>query len=165
MSAVTALSVCIDKYEASQGSAGEAVSAAGAVPWVSLTTAEAEAACQAVGKHLCTEGEWQAACAGPSGYAFPYGNTYSGSACNGLDSGKGAIVDTGSMAGCEGGYPGLYDMSGNAYERTASCTGGQCRIKGGSYRSSASALLLRCDRGFDFPESGPDPAVGFRCCR
>jgi len=56
-------------------------------------------------------------------------------------------------------------MSGNAYERTASCSAGSCRIKGGSYRSSSSAGLLRCNTGFLFGETTGDPAVGFRCCR
>jgi len=155
---------CVDRYEASQGGGGEAVSAALATPWVSLTTAQAETACQLAGKHLCTEAEWQAACQGPSGYIYPYGDTYQSQTCNGLDKGLGAIVATGSVATCEGGYPGVYDMSGNAYERTIGPVAGTPRIKGGSYRSAFGAGLLKCTSGFDFGATG-DPAVGFRCCR
>lgn len=162
---VTTPAICIDKFEASQGSGGRALSVQGGTPWVSLNTAQAQAACAAAGKRLCTETEWQAACAGTANRLYPYGSTYSGTACNGLDKGLGAIVPTGTIATCEGGYPGLFDMSGNAYERTATCTAGNCRIRGGSYRSGAAAGLLRCNTGFDFGEASPDDAVGFRCCR
>ena len=162
---VTSPSICIDKFEASQGPNGVALSVQGGTPWVSLTTPQAQAACAAAGKRLCTESEWQAACAGTGNRTYPYGNTYSGTACNGLDKGLGMIVPTGTIATCVGGYPGLFDMSGNAYERTATCTTAGCRIKGGSYRSGAGAGHLRCASGFDFGEMSPDDAVGFRCCR
>ncbi|MEW5737910.1 MAG: SUMF1/EgtB/PvdO family nonheme iron enzyme [Myxococcota bacterium] len=141
------------------------MSAPQVMPWLSLNTAQAQAACQLAFKHLCTEAEWQSACSGPAGLTCPYGNTYSSTACNGLDKGLGAIVNTGSVPGCVGGYAGVFDMSGNAYERTATCGPGGCRIKGGSYRSSFGAGLLKCTTGFDFPEGAGDPAVGFRCCR
>lgn len=162
---VTAPAICIDKYEASQGAGGSALSVQGGTPWVSVSTAQAQAACAVVGKRLCTQPEWQAACAGTTGRLYPYGNTYSTTACNGLDKGLGAIVPTGTIATCVGGYPGLFDMSGNAYERTSTCAAGNCRVNGGSYRSGAGAGLLRCNTGFDFSETGPDDAVGFRCCR
>lgn len=156
---------CVDRYEASQGAGGQAVSAMGVMPWLSLNTMQAATACGLAGKRLCTEAEWQAACAGPTARLYPYGNTYGATTCNGLDRGLNAIATTGMLGGCVGGYPGVYDMSGNAYERTATCSGAGCRIRGGSFRSSASAGLLRCNTGFDFPEGGGDPAVGFRCCR
>lgn len=156
---------CVDRYEASQGAGGQAVSAVGAMPWLSLNTMQAAAACVLAGKRLCSEAQWQAACAGPTGRLYPYGNTYGAMTCNGLDRGLNAIAATGMLGGCVGGYPGVYDMSGNAYERTATCSAAGCRIRGGSFRSSASAGLLRCNTGFDFPEGGGDSAVGFRCCR
>ncbi len=156
---------CVDRYEASIGAGGEAVSAPQVLPWLSLTTAQAQTACALAGKHLCSEAEWQGACSGPQGLLYPYGNTYSGTACNGLDKGLAAIVPTAQVMTCVGGYPGVFDMSGNAYERTATCAGGTCRIRGGSYRSSSGAGLLKCTTGFDFPEGSGDPAVGFRCCR
>ena len=139
-----------------------AVSAPGQAPWVSSSTSDAIAGCAAAGKRLCTEAEWQQACRGPSNWNFPYSNTYQATTCNGLDSRRGAILSTGSMPACQGGYTGLFDMSGNAYERTG-CANGTCRIKGGSYRSSASAGLLACSPGFDFGD-GADTAVAFRCC-
>jgi hypothetical protein len=156
---------CVDRYEASIGAGGEAVSAPQVLPWLSLTTAQAQTACTLAGKHLCSETEWQIACSGPQGLLYPYGNTYSTTACNGLDKGLGVIVPTAQVMTCVGGYPGVFDMSGNAYERTATCAGGTCRIRGGSYRSGAGAGLLKCTTGFDFPEGSGDPAVGFRCCR
>jgi formylglycine-generating enzyme required for sulfatase activity len=158
-------SLCIDAFEASLGSTGLAQSIVGVQPTVNVTPAQAVAACAAVGKRLCAEAEWQAACQGPGGTTYPYGNTYSGSACNGLDRGFGAIGNTGTTPGCQGGYTGLWDMSGNVYEFTSTCANGTCRVKSGAFRSSAAAGLLRCDRGFDFNDSAGDPAVGFRCCR
>jgi Sulfatase-modifying factor enzyme 1 len=158
-------SLCIDAFEVSQASSGLAQSVVGVQPTVNVTPAQAIAACAAIGKRLCSEAEWQAACQGPSVTIYPYGNTYSGSACNGLDRGYGAIGNTGTTPGCQGGYSGLWDMSGNVYEFTSTCANGTCRVKSGSFRSSASAGLLRCDRGFDFNDSAGDPAVGFRCCR
>jgi hypothetical protein len=156
---------CVDRYEASTGISGEAVSAPHVLPWLSLTTAQAQTACTLAGKHLCTEAEWQGACSGPQALQYPYGNAYSTTACNGLDKGLGAIVPTAQVSTCVGGYAGVFDMSGNAYERTATCAAGTCRIRGGSYRSGAGAGLLKCTTGFDFPEGSGDPAVGFRCCR
>ena len=126
-----------------------------------LNTAEV---CVAAGKHLCAECEWQAACGGAAASLYPYGNSYNAAACNGLDKNLGAIVPTAQVSTCLGGYTGVYDMSGNAYERTATCGNGTCRVRGGSYRSSSAAGLLKCTTGFDFPEASPDDAVGFRCC-
>ncbi len=164
MSLVSALNLCIDSFEASLGERGAARSVSGVAPWVSLTTDQAKAACAAAGKYLCTEAEWQAACSGPSGLTYPYGSLYSGTACNGADKGYNALIATGSLSTCQGAAAGLYDMSGNAYERTSTCSNGSCRVRGGSFRSSASAGLLKCTQGFDFPEAGPDNAVAFRCC-
>lgn len=162
---VSAPSTCIDAYEASQGPSGEARSQGGVRPWVSLTTAQAEAACVAAGKHLCSEAEWTRACKGPSNnLTYPYGNTYSGTACNGADKGLGVIVNTGSIGTCVGGFSGIYDLSGNVYERTATCANGTCKLYGGSYRSGVGPGYLKCTGTFDFGEASPDDAVGFRCC-
>lgn len=162
--AATSSVTCVDRYEASQGSNGKAMSVAGAMPWVSVSADGAKAACVAAGKHLCAESEWQAACGGAAASLYPYGNSYNAAACNGLDKNLGAIVPTAQVSTCLGGYTGVYDMSGNAYERTATCGNGACRVRGGSYRSSSAAGLLKCTTGFDFPEASPDDAVGFRCC-
>ena len=53
---------CIDKYEASKGSNGNAESKAGVQPWDFITWEDAKTACEGVGKRLCKDYEWMAAC-------------------------------------------------------------------------------------------------------
>ena len=153
---------CIDRYEAFITSEGT-FSRAGVFPANFLTSAEEQAACALMGKHVCTEAEWVSACEGPSGFRYPYGNTSSSTACNGLD----ALVHGPSLSGqftnCVGGYPGLFDLSGNLAERTSTCDGGTCRVHGGSYLTTADGGL-DCTTGFDVPASNPGD-IGFRCCR
>jgi len=44
------------------------------VDWV--TIGGAYLACEHWGGHLCKVGEWERACGGPEGLAFPYGDEY-----------------------------------------------------------------------------------------
>jgi len=69
--------------------------------------------------------------------------------------------------GCAGGSPGLYDMSGDVAEWEDSCSGAigssdSCRIRGGSFESSAADL--RCDADKQLTRDGHAADVGFRCC-
>jgi hypothetical protein len=157
--------VCVDRHEASQGPAGEALSVAGAEPWTSVTWDDAAAACEASGggKRLCDEEEWFQACEGPARLAYPYGESYDEDRCNGLEHGAGVPVQTGSMAGCEGGVPGLFDMSGNVWEWVDRCADGLCRVRGGSFNRREVGLRCSADLGFDPAERYG--AIGFRCCR
>ncbi len=66
--------ICMDLYEAP----GEP----GALPLVMYSFTEAEAWCQARGKRLCYDDEWQDACEGASGWAYPYGPTRVPGKCN-----------------------------------------------------------------------------------
>jgi len=142
----------MDAYEASRpdaasGNAGsverQACSNAGVEPWRNISRADAEAACEHAGKRLCTEAEWQMACEGPAGYAYPYSNTYVADACGGWDYGlqcesgsnRWRIHDTEyNYTACDGGtsavcvaeqdngdptYTDVYDLSGNAQEWTS----------------------------------------------
>lgn len=54
----------------------------GAEPIVMVRFVEAKAACEGVGKRLCSEFEWETACEGPEVLAFPYGNKHEPRACN-----------------------------------------------------------------------------------
>src|SRR5262249_5892922 len=65
---------CMDIYEAPNR--------AGAEPLVMYTFVEAEAWCDARGKRLCFDDEWTSACAGPDGWAYPYGPTREPGRCN-----------------------------------------------------------------------------------
>src|SRR5262249_55710173 len=57
--------------------------------------------------------EWFGACTGPSVTAYPYGSTYEAGRCNDKMSGPKSV---GSAERCEGGFPTLFDMSGNVGE-------------------------------------------------
>jgi len=66
--------VCMDRYEAPN--------VAGADPLVMYTFDEAAAWCDARGRRLCYDDEWQDACEGAQGWAWPYGDTRVPGRCN-----------------------------------------------------------------------------------
>lgn len=77
MVAITAAGLspfCIDRYEAP--------GAALAQPLVMYTYTESLAWCAHRGKRLCFDDEWTAACAGPAGHKYPYGDTHKPGTCN-----------------------------------------------------------------------------------
>ncbi len=108
--------------------------------------------------------EWMAAC-GP--HVFAYGDAYEPAACNTSDANLGAPAKVGSFPGCDGGLPGLLDMSGNVQEWEDSCEAGAglldtCHQRGGAYDNSFG--FVRCDDPSAGPRGSADPRVGFRCC-
>jgi formylglycine-generating enzyme required for sulfatase activity len=158
--------VCVDRYEASQGPAGKAESAAGRDPWVRVDFAEASAACVAAGKRLCTGREWTAACSGIPVTSFPYGNDYDPRACNTTST----VARTGSFAACEGSRLGLYDLSGNVAEWTGVATDATrcdpeigCVSHGGSM--SGSKAELACGFRAGLTATATSAEIGFRCCK
>ncbi len=70
--------VPIDGHESSV----RAVSRPGVVPQGYISGKQAEGACRASGKRLCSSGEWQNACRGPEQTQFPYGADRRAGACN-----------------------------------------------------------------------------------
>ncbi len=70
----TPVRVCMDKYEWPNRE--------GALPVVMARFVEAEEKCASVGKRLCSEFEWEAACEGPDVRPWPYGSRYQPGACN-----------------------------------------------------------------------------------
>jgi formylglycine-generating enzyme required for sulfatase activity len=132
-------------------------------PVVQITWHGAQALCESLGRTLCPDEAWTAACSGPAGAAFPYGDTYDPTACNGSDTGSEETVPTASMPGCEGGYDGLYDLSGNVYEWTTACDTGPCLIRGGSYDKPADDMACDGSHEMDGP-SGHREDLGLRCC-
>ena len=65
---------CIDAFEAPNRR--------DALPLVMYTFLEASAWCEARGKRLCYDDEWTSTCAGPSSYAYPYGDSHRPGVCN-----------------------------------------------------------------------------------
>jgi sulfatase modifying factor 1 len=105
--------------------------------------------------------QWFLACGGPGGGSHPNDDPV----CN-SSGGFGSLEAVGSNAGCEGHYPGLFDMEGNAAEWVDSCgaeTGASdvCMLLGGSYVDSKSY----CSEVFDeFSRDTSAHPFGFRCC-
>jgi len=132
-------------------------------PLVQVTWHGAVAYCESIGRFLCADDSWVAACGGPSQASYPYGEAYDSSACNGMDAETGGTVEVASLPGCEGGSAGLYDMSGNVYEWTDACADGPCLIRGGSYDKPAADMACSGSHTMDGP-SGHREDLGLRCC-
>jgi formylglycine-generating enzyme required for sulfatase activity len=155
-----------------------------AIPVTGIDWCDAMVYCTWAGQQLCgdvdggpaswddskdfTGDAWLLACSNGGERMYPYGNEFDASACNGEDAGNDALVPGGSLASCEGGVPGLFDMSGNTWEWTNACEveGGDadtsCRRRGGSRHSSADSLRCEIDSGRS--RSSRDNGIGFRCC-
>jgi hypothetical protein len=192
---------CVDKYEAAlvevhpdgtetpfspheapNGYRVRAISRAGVVPQAHISMVEAKRACSASHKRLCRANEWKAACKGPSGARYPYGNARVPNAC--VDTNRtspmlvlfhgertdrtmndaranqiaNTVEATGSAASCTNEY-GVHDMVGNVHEWTddGSFRGGyyldtKLNGEGCDYRTTVHAPTY-----YDY-------STGFRCC-
>ncbi len=129
----------------------------GVQPVVAVAWAEAKRLCEAQGKRLCSEAEWEKSCKGPQGARWPYGGGFDANACNTEDEGGDArtLAPSGRFAKCRSAY-GVADLAGNAGEWTLEKV-----IKGGSYASSDYAV--RCSARKQGSGS-KNSEVGFRCC-
>ncbi len=174
--AVPGTSATIDALEASLDG-NRAVSKAGAVPARSVSWYDADTACKAAGKRLCTEKEWLSACTGATpidsdrngvfsdddqgGRAYGYvGDRLSGACADSRNPDAVGELVTGNHPKC-GTPEGVYDLVGGVKEWVG-LTPGTAATKGGSYSSGDSA---RC--GYyrdDIAPETKDPATGFRCC-
>jgi formylglycine-generating enzyme len=139
--------------------------------------------CQWSGKRLCGSLEgtamppegapdaatnaWSYACSAAGTKAYPYGTSYDGNACNTDKGGSAEPVEAGAYPGCVGGYPGIFDMSGNAWEWDDSCGPGNqtapCRLRGGS--ATRPANTVSCATALDSPRDDATGNNGIRCCR
>jgi sulfatase modifying factor 1 len=193
---------CIDRYEASLvrsngGSAFSpffnpgfedlrAVSLLGAVPQAYIDQIQAESACLASGKRLCTDDEWLRACQGPKDTTYPYGNTLEPGVCNDsravhpaveyfgstdpeifshldnpcLDQLPDSLDLTGSRFDCET-AEGAFDMMGNLHEWTSNPAG---TFRGGYYvdtsKNGPGCLYATTAHNISYW----DYSTGFRCC-
>jgi formylglycine-generating enzyme required for sulfatase activity len=150
-------------------------------PAVSLDWCDAYGFCQWAGKRLCgkigggslspaaaddpTASQWYNACSRGGKYAFPYAsNTYERGKCD--DSSVDAPKPPGTYAGCEGGFAGIFDMSGNVWEWEDACdTAGHCVNRGGSYVHDGAAVGCAFgDVNYMPNRSATTGDTGFRCC-
>lgn len=136
-----------------------------AIPTSDVSWSAAQALCAKHGKRLCTEAEWERACKGPNGHAFPYGERFSEGTCV-VSAGttERRTMPAGSAGRCQSGF-GVFDMSGNVSEWTASPwqAGIEARVvKGGA--AASGAATARCSARLSEEPDASDETVGFRCC-
>jgi sulfatase modifying factor 1 len=121
--------------------------------------------------------EWYAACSLGGSQAFPYGDTYEPTYCNGEPAQVGGPAVVASFPHCVGGYPGLFDMSGNVSEFLDSCAGTPdtscgtgpecdlCLLVGGGFQSGVDGgANIDCAYANEVYRSSTYSDNGFRCC-
>jgi hypothetical protein len=107
--------------------------------------------------------QWYVACGGPNGGAHPNNNPM----CNPSSD----VAEVASYPGCEGYYPGLFDMQGNVAEWVDGCDGNTgptdiCYLMGGNITDNGGSY---CDEVYNdaedaFPRNDTAFTFGFRCC-
>jgi hypothetical protein len=169
----------------------KAVTRAGVTPQGYISKNEADEACRAAKKRLCTGEEWQRACKGKKPTAFPYGDERKSGYCN--DSGRAplaslhpelgqavfassdamndprineapnTVAPTGSFAKCRNAF-GVFDMVGNLHEWTAELQGSRGTFRGGYYQDTSQNGDGCSYRTVAHDVSYHDYSTGFRCC-
>jgi sulfatase modifying factor 1 len=194
--------VCVDEYEAAidghdyarsldgtDAGTLRAKPARGFKPQVNISEVQAERACEAASKRLCTESEWRAACQGPAHLIYPYGNQYVAGACNtGRSSPVEAVLGTvggrlddprlaeaaggsepgGAFPKCISAY-GVFDLHGNVAEWVSDSSRADDPRFGtflGGFFAEASengeGCLYKTTAHF---KEYHDYSIGFRCCK
>jgi len=198
--------VCVDRWEASLvelkkngeevphspyitpntavGMRIKAVSLPGVVPQAYVSKYQANLACKAAGKRLCSGEEWRVACEGSAQQTYPYGNKVDRKSCNThgknpmpmllgssktymwgsamhhplLNTFPGTLAKTGQFEKCVNDF-GVHDMVGNLHEWTADGD-----FRGGYYRDDKSNAPGCRYRTTAHGGTYSDYSTGFRCC-
>jgi sulfatase modifying factor 1 len=160
------------------------------LPIANVNWCQAYSYCAWAGKHLCgapdggvgdrnrwgdaVDSAWFHACSHNNDglHTYPYGLAYEATVCNGADYSADAQALP-SLASCEGGYPGLFDMSGNVWEWEDRCwptsddagltgPGDFCFTRGGAFSEGSGSLT--CGVGVGYTRGSQGGNIGFRCC-
>lgn len=158
-------------------------------PVVCVDWCDAYAYCKWAGKRLCgaigggpiawaggddinpDRDQWYRACSRAGTRAYPYGSPHAPGACHDefVDAG---VNEAGAYPQCQGGYEGIFDMTGNASEWEDSCddSGGgdagthRCKQRGRSYFSNAGEDATCRVTELGAPRRAHFEDIGFRCC-
>lgn len=127
-----------------------------------VTWKEANDLCEARGKRLCTEMEWEYACKGPKSLTYPWGPSFKKGICPGeLDH------VLGQRESCVSEF-GMADVIGVAMEWTASDwkrgTADGHKVVRGAREKVVSWLSARCTHSRKRDPNLTYDNVGFRCC-
>ncbi len=160
---------------------GGGPSVAAGAPVNCVDWCDAYAFCKWAGKRLCgrigggsvglgerddpARSQWFAACTRGGARRYAYGDDFDSEACA-SDSAEPAQV--GSHPRCEGGFAGLFDLTGNVSEWEDGCEGTSgaedpCRRRGGDILDDP--LFQTCDQDYALTRASRYPAGGFRCCK
>ncbi|WP_437627999.1 formylglycine-generating enzyme family protein [Sorangium sp. So ce1151] len=132
-------------------------------PLTGVTQEKAKQLCEARGRRLCTELEWERACKGPSNGRYEYGDKFDAKAC---PSGLGAIPAYAAHERCASGF-GVRAMHGFVWEWTASAwkrgkEEGKAVLRGG--HGDQPYAHMRCSAVRAADPASSEANVGFRCC-
>jgi formylglycine-generating enzyme required for sulfatase activity len=131
-------------------------------PKLGVARAEAESLCQAAGKRLCSELEWERACKGATNATFEYGAAYDSKACA-----PPSPLALGKRDKCKSPF-GVFDLHGVGFEWTSSPwgrgkTAGFVTVRGYSGTGN-NVVRERCASGVGRDPARGAPDTGFRCC-
>jgi len=134
---------------------------AGDRPVVHVSWEDAAQYCQASGRRLPSEDEWEFAGRGHERRIFPWGDAWEGELAVWSRDDAGDLESTPRHPA--GASPGRHQhMAGNAAEWTHTAAGDDRIIKGGSWLSDNPARLRLAARSAEAPDY-TDSATGFRC--
>ncbi len=153
------------------------------LPVIFVDWCDATAYCKWAGKRVCgsrqggplktnqggsTTSQWYYACSNDGLRNYPYGTTLDPKACNDRELEAGAPKPVATMATCDAGYGGLFDVVGNVQEWFDGCdladaatrVNDMCLLGGGSFDTPNSS----CNTIFVGPRSLTFFDLGIRCC-
>lgn len=160
----------------------------GEPPQAYISGDQAAEACAESGKRLCSSVEWLAACQGPEGWTYPYGDTYVDGACHdtyvgthpvvdyfgtdegvwdgahmndpGIDQQPGTLAPAGSYPACVSAW-GVLDLHGNLHEWVDDADG---VFRGGFFADAVLNGPGCTYRTTAHTRTYHDYSTGFRCC-